>query len=84
MKTPGAVTFWTCKLRKALRNQRDQLLAFAGILDQKLAAIALRFELPLLAVREVCLLHRKHPTSNIPTGKGGISYMPSFQASFMG
>ncbi|MEN8446785.1 MAG: hypothetical protein ABG776_17440 [Cyanobacteria bacterium J06555_13] len=25
------------KLRQALRNQRDQLLAFAGVLDQKLA-----------------------------------------------
>jgi hypothetical protein len=35
------------------------LLAFAGVLDQKLAAIATRFELPLQAVRDVCLLHRK-------------------------
>jgi hypothetical protein len=52
------------KLRKALHNQRDQLLAFAGVLDQKLAAIAIRFELPLAAVRDVCLLHRKQPTSN--------------------
>ncbi|MGB3298272.1 MAG: hypothetical protein WBA76_08370 [Phormidesmis sp.] len=52
------------KLRKALHNQRDQLLAFAGVLDQKLAAVATRFELPLQAVREVCLLHRKPPTSN--------------------
>jgi hypothetical protein len=52
------------KLRKALHNQRDQLLAFAGVLDQKLAAIAIRFKLPLQAVRAVCLLHRKHPTSN--------------------
>ena len=60
------------KLRKALRNQRVgeaipaeyQLLAFAGVLDQKLAAIAASFELPLPAVREVCLLHRKHKTSN--------------------
>ena len=52
------------KLRKALHNQRDQLLAFAGVLDQKLAAIAEDFELPLSAVREVCLLHRKPTTSN--------------------
>ena len=60
------------KLRKALHNQRVgeaipaeyQLLAFAGVLDQKLAAIAASFELPLPAVREVCLLHRKHKTSN--------------------
>ena len=52
------------KLRKALHNQRDQLLAFAGVLDQKLNAIADDFDLPLQAVRDVCLLHRKHPTSN--------------------
>ncbi|MGB7250220.1 MAG: hypothetical protein WBC73_14880 [Phormidesmis sp.] len=52
------------KLRKALRNQRDQLLAFAGVIDQKLADIAGAFELPLQAIREVCLLHRKHSTSN--------------------
>ncbi|MGB3406690.1 MAG: hypothetical protein WBA67_04290 [Jannaschia sp.] len=52
------------KLRKALHNQRDQLLAFAGVLDQKLEVIAQRFELPLQAVRDVCLLHRKPNTSN--------------------
>ena len=52
------------KLRKALRNQRDQLLAFSGVVDQKLAEIAEDFELPLRAVRDVCLLHRKHNTSN--------------------
>ena len=60
------------KLRKALHNQRVgeaipaeyQLLAFAGVLDRKLADIATAFELPLQAVRDVCLLHRKYPTSN--------------------
>ncbi len=52
------------KLRKALHNQRDQLLAFAGVLDQKLADIADDFKLPLQVVRDVCLLHRKHETSN--------------------
>ena len=52
------------KLRKALRNQREQLLAFAGVLDQKLGEIADCFKLPLQAVREVCLLYRKHDTSN--------------------
>ena len=52
------------KLRKALHNQRDQLLAFAGVLDQKLAALAADFELPLQVVRDICLLHRKHNTSN--------------------
>ncbi|MGI8935685.1 MAG: hypothetical protein ACR2FS_16590, partial [Phormidesmis sp.] len=52
------------KLRKALHNQREQLLAFAGVQGQKLAAIAEQFELPLQRVRDVCLLHRKHKTSN--------------------
>ena len=51
-------------MRTALHNQRDQLLAFAGVLDQKLADIAQYFELPLQAVRDVCLLHRKPNTSN--------------------
>ena len=52
------------KLRKALRNQRNQLLAFASVLDQKLSDIARSFKLPLQAVRDVCLLHRKHETSD--------------------
>lgn len=52
------------KLRKALHNQRDQLLAFAGVLDQKLAEIAANVELPLQAVRDVCLLYRKQQTSS--------------------
>ena len=51
-------------LRKALHNQRDELLAFAGVLDQKLADIAERFETPLQKVRDICLLYRKQPTSN--------------------
>lgn len=53
-----------CTLRKALHNQRDELLAFAGVLDQKLAEIAHCFEMPLQQVRNVCLLYRKQPTSN--------------------
>ncbi|MFK8185436.1 MAG: hypothetical protein AB8B99_18830 [Phormidesmis sp.] len=52
------------KLRKALCNQREQLLAFAGVIDQKLADIAECFKLPMQAVRAVCLLHRKHETSD--------------------
>ena len=51
-------------LRKSLHHQRDQVLAFAGLLDRKLAEIALDFEVPLQTVREVCLLHRKSPTSS--------------------
>jgi uncharacterized protein YjiS (DUF1127 family) len=70
------------KLRKALHNQRDQLLAFAGVLDQKLADIANCFKLPLQAVREVCLPHRKHDPQ-MPTGHGETSCIASYLASFM-
>ena len=52
-----------CPLRTALENQRDDLLAFALVLDQKLAEIAQRFRTPLYLVRAVCLLHRKKPSS---------------------
>jgi hypothetical protein len=52
------------KLRKALHNQCDQLLAFAGVLDQKLAKIAEHFELPFQSICDVCLLHRKRKTSH--------------------
>jgi hypothetical protein len=51
-------------LRKSLQNQRKELLAFAGVLDQKLEEIAMRFDVPLQKVRDVCLLNRKQPTSN--------------------
>lgn len=51
-------------LRKSLHHQRDQVLAFAGLLDQKLAKMALGFDVPLQTVRDVCLLNRKSPTSN--------------------
>ncbi len=47
-----------------MRNQRNQLLAFSGVLDQNLADIAKCFELPLQAVRYVYLLHRQHETSD--------------------
>ena len=51
-------------LKKSLLSQRNDLLAFAGVLDKKLAEIAQRFEVSLSKVREVCLLQRKQPTSN--------------------
>ncbi|BDM83815.1 hypothetical protein [Acaryochloris marina] len=35
------------KLLKALHNQRDQLLAFSGVLDQKPAEISKRLDVPL-------------------------------------
>jgi hypothetical protein len=50
-------------MRVALQNQRDDLLAFAGVLDEKLAAIARTAVVPDYLVRQTCLLHRKPDTS---------------------
>ncbi|NER05697.1 MAG: hypothetical protein F6K17_25460 [Okeania sp. SIO3C4] len=51
-------------LRIALSRQRDNLLAFAGVLDDKLVAIAHHFKVSLQSVRDVCLLQRKSPNSD--------------------
>ena len=50
-------------VRVALRNQRDDLLAFAGVLDKKLAGIARTLEISQFLVREACMLHRLPTTS---------------------
>ena len=50
-------------VRVALQNQRDDLLAFAGVLDGKLEAIAQSHDLPLYLVRQACVLQRKPDTS---------------------
>jgi hypothetical protein len=50
-------------MRVALQNQRDDLLAFAGVLDAKLDAIARAAAVPDYLVRATCLLHRKPDTS---------------------
>ena len=50
-------------VRVALQNQRDHLLAFAGVLDDKLAAIAHAHAIAEPLVREACLLHRMPTTS---------------------
>ncbi|MFL9937307.1 hypothetical protein P0D88_52410 [Paraburkholderia sp. RL18-103-BIB-C] len=50
-------------VRVALQNQRDDLLAFAGVLDEKLAAIAHAANVPDDLVRAACVLHRKPTTS---------------------
>ena len=50
-------------VRVALENQRDDLLAFAGVLDEKLAAIAGVHDISALLVREACVLHRLPSTS---------------------
>src|ERR687886_2938723 len=50
-------------VRVVLQNQRDDLLAFAGLLDAKLAAIARAHAISKPLVREACLLHRLPTTS---------------------
>ncbi len=50
-------------VRVALRNQRDTVPAFAGVLDQKLADIAQSHAVPESLVREACVLHRAPSTS---------------------
>ena len=50
-------------VRVALQNQRDDLLAFAGVLDDKLADIAQAHAIAEPLVREACLLHRLPTTS---------------------
>lgn len=49
---------------KALKNQRDDLLGFAQVLDEKLDGISQRLKIPLYLVRQMCLFFRKQPTSN--------------------
>jgi len=51
-------------LRRALQNQRDDLLAFAGVQDDKLDAIAQAHDVTLELVRATCVLHRKPATSS--------------------
>ncbi len=50
-------------VRVALQHQRDALLAFAGVLDGKLAAIAQTHAIAQSLVRDACLLHRLPSTS---------------------
>ena len=45
-------------VRVALQNQRDDLLAFAGVLDAKLTEVARAHAIAELLVREACVLHR--------------------------
>ena len=52
-------------LRTALSNQKGDLLAFAEVLDQKLASIAQKFEISLSQVRQVCLLMKQSLSTNV-------------------
>ena len=51
-------------VRVALQNQRDDLLAFAGLLDAELAGIARAHAISEPLVREACMLHRLPTTSS--------------------
>ncbi len=51
-------------VRVALQNQRDDLLAFARVLDAKLAGIARAHAIAEPLVRDACVLHRLPSTSS--------------------
>ena len=42
-------------------NQKEDLLAFAAVLDEKLTDISQQFQIPLYLVRKVCLLQGQNP-----------------------
>ena len=50
-------------MRVALQNQRDDLLAFTGVLDAKLTEVARAQAVPEPLVREACVLRRLPTTS---------------------
>ena len=50
--------------RTALFNQKEDLLAFAAVLDEKLTDISQRFNIPLYLVRKVCLLQEQNSQQN--------------------
>ena len=52
-------------MKVALSNQKNDLLAFARILDQKLADIAHKFQISLSQARQVCLLMKKSLSTNV-------------------
>jgi hypothetical protein len=52
-------------VRVALENQRDDVLAFAGVLDKKLDGIAQDCNVPPDLVRDACLLQRRSPLSTV-------------------
>src|SRR5471030_1434217 len=69
-------------VRMALQNQRDNLLAFAGVLDDQLAAIARVHVLPEPLVRGpvYCTASPAHPRR---IGKDGIGCAPGWTPSSM-
>jgi hypothetical protein len=53
------------KVRVALQNRRNDLLAFAGVLDRKLESIAQENDVCMYLVRQACVLQRKPTTSSL-------------------
>jgi hypothetical protein len=54
---------WLRQVIVGLQNQRDALLAFTGVLDDKLAATAQAHAIAEPLVRDACMLHRLPSTS---------------------
>jgi len=50
-------------VRRTLENQRDDLLAFAGLLDEQLQLIAQQTNLPLALLHEICQLQALEQSS---------------------
>jgi hypothetical protein len=50
-------------VRRALEGQRDLLLAFAGILDERFAHLAMEWQVPLPVVHDLCELQGMDPNT---------------------
>ena len=50
-------------VRRALAGQRDDLLAFAGVLEEEFAALAGQFDVPPCWVQQLCQLEGRAPKS---------------------
>jgi hypothetical protein len=48
-------------VRRALADQRDNLLAFAGVLEEEFAALAEQFDVPAYWVQQLCQLEARDP-----------------------
>jgi hypothetical protein len=48
-------------VRRALAGQRDDLLAFAGVLEEEFAALAGQFDVPACWVQQLCQLEARDP-----------------------
>ena len=50
-------------VRRALADQRDNLLAFAGVLEEEFAALADQFDVPACWVQQLCQLEGRDPNT---------------------